>query len=84
MIAAVWTACEPEPTPVYVGLREIEVSEESIGHRCVVMLTSVKYKWKKVAGTLLHCGDDGRHFHEVWSGADNVDDLEHSSGGLTT
>src|SRR6476619_8366575 len=41
------------------------------------MLTSVKYKWKKVSGTLLHCGDDRRHFHEVRPRADDVDDFEH-------
>src|SRR5262245_29078602 len=60
---------------VNVWLRQVKIGEESIRHRCVVMLTRVDYKRKKVMRTFLHSSDNRRHFHEVWPGANDVDYL---------
>src|SRR4030095_2468448 len=57
---------------------KLQIGKESIGHRHVVMLAGMHHERKKLMWSLLHGGYDWRDLHEVWTSADNINDLEHN------
>ncbi len=71
MIAAVWAACDPDPTPrSRSGARQVQVAEEDRRHGVVVVLAGVDEALVDAAGS--QCADDRRGLHEVGPGADDV------------
>ena len=71
MSAAVWAACDPDPTPrSRSGSGQVEVAEEDVRQRVVVVLAGVDEALVDAAGG--ECADDRRGLHEVGPGADDV------------
>ena len=68
---------------VHVRVGQLEVGEEGVGHRPVVVLTRVDQRGDCVRpGAQL--GDEGSNLHEVGPGADDSRDLHCVSPGVRT
>ena len=73
MTSAVCTACEPEPTSrLTSGARQLEVGEQPLVHRDVVVLAGVHEHDAGSAGARGEGAQQRRHLHEVGPRADDA------------
>ena len=63
---------------VDIRLGHAQVVEERLAHALVVVLPGMHEEVRELLRAPVHGLDDWRHLHEVWSGADDVDDFHHT------